>query len=98
MLTAVIIVKLIAEIALLALAAQAVVGVIAGHGRAHNPVYRLLQLVGSPWVMAMRFVLPRAVPGRRLPLIAFMFLLMVWCVAVVLKVGICLQIGVAACR
>jgi hypothetical protein len=98
MLTAAILVKLIAEIALLALVAQAVVGVMAGAGKANNPVYRLLQLVGKPWVKAARWVSPRVVLDRHVPFVAFFGLLVLWCAAVVAKVGICLQIGVALCK
>lgn len=98
MLTVVVLIKLVAEIALFALVAQAVVGVMAGAGRANNPVYRLLQLIGRPWVRAARWVSPRVVLDRHVPLVAFFGLLVLWCAAVVAKVSICLQIGVALCK
>ncbi len=98
MLTLVILIKLIAEIALFAFAAQAVVGVLAGAGRGHNPIYRFLQIATKPWIGAMRLVLPRAVPERRVAWGAFLALLVLWFAAVVAKVSICLQIGVALCK
>ncbi len=98
MLTFVVLIKLVAEIALFAFAAQAVVGVLAGAGRVHNPIYRFLQVATKPWVSAMRLVMPRAVPERRLAWGAFLVLLLLWCAAVVAKVSICLQIGVALCK
>lgn len=98
MLTFVLLAKLVAEIALFAFAAQAVVGVLAGSGRVHNPIYRFLQVATSPWIGAMRFALPPAVAERHLSWIAFFVLVVLWCVAVVAKVSICLQIGIALCK
>ena len=98
MLTAALAVKLLAEIALLVLLAQGLVGAIAGAGRARNPVYKLLQLLGLPWLRAARFVAPRFVIDRHVPLVAFFGLLLVWVAASLAKIGICLQIGIALCR
>ena len=91
-------IKLVAEIALLVLLGQGVVGVLAGDKKAGNLVYRLLQLLGKPWTSAARWVSPRFVIDRHVPLVAFFCLLLVWVAATALKVGICLQIGLALCR
>ncbi|MFC5522419.1 hypothetical protein [Polaromonas jejuensis] len=91
-------VKLLAEIALLALLGQWLLGLLSGAAREGNPVYCLLQLVGRPWVRAARWLAPRVVLDRHLPLVAFLLLLLIWCAAAVAKVGICLQIGVALCK
>jgi predicted Zn-dependent protease len=45
--------KLLTEIALLALAGQWAVGLLAGAGKGGNPFYRVLQGVGRPWVKAV---------------------------------------------
>ncbi|MFI5445439.1 hypothetical protein [Polaromonas sp. UC242_47] len=91
-------VKLIAEIALLALLGQGVIGVFAGAARERNAFYRLLQLLGRPWVWVARRLSPRLVLDRHVPLVAFFLLLMVWAVAAIGKISICLQIGMALCR
>lgn len=91
-------VKLLAEIALLALAGQWVLGLLAGAARDSNPFYRVLQLVGRPWVKAARWIAPRVVMDRHLPLLAFGVLLLVWAAAAIAKVRICLEIGVALCK
>jgi hypothetical protein len=98
MLTVVLITKLLAEIALLVLLAQGLVGLMAGSSRDANPVYCFLKLLGQPWVKAARVVSPRVVLDRHVPLVAFFGLALVWVLATVLKVGICLQIGLALCR
>lgn len=98
MLTLATTVKLLAEIALLALLGQWVVGLLSGPARERNPFYRVLQLVGRPWVRAARWLSPAVVLERHLPLVAFLVLLLIWGGAAIAKISICLQIGVALCK
>lgn len=98
MLAVAITVKLLAEIALLALLGQWLVGLLSGANRERNPFYRLLQLLGRPWVRAARWLSPAVVLERHLPLVAFLLLLLIWGAAAVTKISICLQIGVALCK
>lgn len=98
MLTVATTVKLLAEIALLALLGQWMVGVLAGANRASNPVYRVLQLVGRPWLRTARWLSPRVVADRHLPWVAGFLLLLAWVLAAFVKVAICLQIGLMLCR
>ncbi len=91
-------VKLIAEIALLALAGQWVLGLLAGSKRNENLFYRLLQVLTNPFVKTMRLITPRFVLDRHIPLAAFVLLASVWLAATVAKINLCLQIGVQACR
>jgi hypothetical protein len=91
-------VKLVAEIALLSLVAQGVVGLLAGARRSGNPVYRLFQVITAPFVRGVRRLAPRAVADRQVPLLAFALLGVVWAVATVFKIQICLDAGVQACR
>ena len=98
MLTLVLALKLIAEIALLALFGQWVLGLICGSAAERNPFYGLLQLMGRPWVRAARWISPRAVAERHLHWLAFLFLLLVWVAASVAKISICRRIGVGLCK
>ncbi|MBH1957830.1 hypothetical protein [Polaromonas sp.] len=99
MLTVAITVKLIAEIALLALFGQGLLGLMmSGENCNRNPFYALLQLLGRPWLRAARWLSPRVVLERHVPLAAFFLLLLVWGAASWIKVSICLQIGVALCK
>jgi hypothetical protein len=98
MLTLVLAIKLIAEIALLALFGQWVLGAISGVAKDRNPFYGLLHLMGRPWVRAARWISPQRVAERHLPLVAFLVLLFVWAAASVAKISVCLQIGVALCK
>jgi hypothetical protein len=90
-------VKLIAEIAL-AMAGQWVLGLLAGPRRESNFFYRLLQILTSPVVKAVRLITPRFVLDRHIPLAAFLALLSVWLLSTIAKINLCLQMGVQACR
>jgi hypothetical protein len=91
-------VKLVAEIALMALAGQWLLGLLAGRKRDTNFFYGLLGVLTAPFVKGMRLITPRVVIDRHIPLAAFVLLAMVWVVATLAKINVCLQIGVEACR
>lgn len=91
-------VKLVAEIALMALAGQFLLGLLAGQKRDTNLFYQLLQVMTKPFVKGMRLVTPKVVIDRHIPLAAFVALAMVWLVTTITKVNLCLQIGVEQCR
>lgn len=91
-------VKLVAEIALLAIAGQFVLGLLAGPRRDGNFFYRVLQTMTQPFVRGARFITPRAVLDRHMPLAAFLLMASVWMVATLVKVDVCLQIGIEQCR
>ncbi len=91
-------VKLIAEIALMALAGQFLLGALAGQKRETNFFYKLLQVLTGPFVKGVRLITPRVVIDRHIPLAAFVLLSMVWVITTIVKVNLCLQIGVEQCR
>ncbi|MFO1195081.1 MAG: hypothetical protein U1F00_23430 [Rhodoferax sp.] len=91
-------VKLIAEIALMALLGQWVLGLLAGAKRDKNIFYQLLQILGRPFVSVARLVSPRFVVERHLPLVAFLLLFFVWVAVTILKIQTCLKVGVELCK
>jgi hypothetical protein len=90
--------KLLAEIALLAMAGQWMLGWLAGEGKSTNPFYRVLQGIGKPWMLSARWLSPRILPDRHLRWVASFLAVSIWLVATAGKVSICLKIGVALCR
>jgi len=90
--------KLIAEIALLAFAGQWVLGLLAGQRRTGNLFYQLLQTLTSPFVRGARWLAPRVVLDRHLPLVAFLLLAFAWLLATAAKINLCLQSGVNLCQ
>lgn len=91
-------VKLVAEIAVLALVGQWLLGLLAGRRREDNFFYRLLQVLTNPFVKAVRAVTPRVVLDRHVPLATLLLLILVWLLATFAKVSICLQSGMEGCR
>lgn len=91
-------VKLISEVALMALLGQWLLGLLAGAKRDKNIFYQILEIVGRPFVVVARFLSPKFVVERHLPLVAFFLLLFVWLGATILKIQTCLQIGVELCK
>lgn len=90
--------KLIAEIALMALVAQWVVGLLTGARRDRNIVYKLLEVMTAPFVKLARRITPRVVLDRHVPLVAFLLLSVVWLALTATKINLCIQLGVEACR
>ena len=91
-------IKLIAEIALLALFGQWVLGLLAGAKKDQNLFYQILQIVGKPFVVAARVITPKQVINRHVPLVAFLLLLFIWLAATLMKIRTCLEIGVELCK
>lgn len=90
--------KLVAEIALLALAGQWLLGLLAGAKREQNLFYQLLQMMTRPFVRGARLITPRIVLDRHVPLVAFFLMVTVWVAATISKISICVQIGVQQCQ
>jgi hypothetical protein len=98
MLLFVTIVKLLAEIALLAFAGQWVLGILAGAKRDTNFFYGLFEVLTKPVRGIVRMVTPKAVIDRHIPVAAFVALLSVWFVATFTKINVCMQVGMEQCR
>ena len=90
--------KLLAEIALMALLGQFVLGLLSGARRHTNPFYQLLGVVTKPVVALTRWIAPRVVLDRHLPLAAFLLTSMLWLLATWMKIALCVRLGVQACR
>ena len=91
-------VKLVAELALLALVGQAVLGWLAGTQRDRNVFYQLLALLGRPFVRLAGWVSPPFVLPQHHPLVALCLLSVVWLAATLAKISICVSLGVSVCR
>jgi len=101
MLTALNLIQLVLYIALLALAGQGVLHVLAGASRASNPFYKLLQLVGSPFVNGLRHLVPRALGATQVALFTVVLLLVLYVIVTLARADWCLShglLGQAGCR
>jgi hypothetical protein len=86
-------IKLVAEIALMALLGQGLLALLAGDRRETNFFYRTLQVLTSPFTKFARLIAPRVVIDRHIPFAAFALMLTVWVVATLTKVTQCMQIS-----
>jgi hypothetical protein len=98
MLTLASVIKLVAEIALLALAGRWLLGVLAGAKRDQNLFYQVLDIMAKPFVRTARWISPRQIIDRHVPLVAFSLLMFIWLVATIAKINLCVQIGVELCK
>jgi hypothetical protein len=90
--------KLIAEVALMALLGRWLLGVLAGEGRERNVFYRVMDAVVRPFLRTARWISPRQVLDRHLPGVVMLLLCFIWLMALAGKIKVCLAIGMAACR
>lgn len=92
--------KLIAEVALMALLGQGLLALLAGDRRHDNFFYKLLQALTQPFTRLTRLITPRFVIDRHIPIAAFCLVCTVWLFATLTKVQLCVQIALASplCR
>lgn len=98
MLTTLVLVKLVSEIALMCLLGRWVLGLLAGARRDQNLFYQLMDMSVRPFLAAARWLTPKSVLDRHVPLVAFLLLGFTWLLVTVWRIQICVEIGVHLCR
>ncbi|KPF50806.1 hypothetical protein IP87_01665 [beta proteobacterium AAP121] len=91
-------VKLVCEIALMALLGQGVLAVLAGDKRDSNFFYQLLKVLTRPFVAAARFIAPKQVADQHVGFVAFFLLLLVWAVVTFEKISYCVGQKMVGCQ
>ena len=86
MLLAAVIFKALLEVVLLVLIGQGLLFVLAGASRHENLVYRMFTTVTGPIMKATRFITPRFIVDQHVGLVAFFLVVVLWFVALALKV------------
>ena len=93
--------QLVLYIALIALAGQAVLFVLAGEKRETNFFYKLLQLLSKPFTLPVRKLTPKLVADQHVPVVTFLLLLVVYGVVTFERADICVtsnMVGQQGCR
>lgn len=72
------ILRALVEVALLTLLAQGLLALLAGARRDSNPIYQLFRVVTRPVLRIVRFITPKLIIDRHLPVVAFFVLFWVW--------------------
>lgn len=89
--------KLVAEVALLAYAAQAVLGILAGPRAQDNFVHRVFCAVTQPIERAVAKAWPGRPLGRTLPWLGAGLALALWLISAVGKLALCVEGGRVVC-
>jgi hypothetical protein len=74
----VVIAKALAELAGLFLAGRGLLYILAGRRRAENIFYQVFCILTNPLLKAARFVTPRIVMDKHIPVVALVLLLWIW--------------------
>lgn len=98
MLTVLNVLQLVLYIALLALAGQGLLYLLAGPTRERNLFYQLLRIVGRPFTGTLRRLTPSQVSDRHVGILTFALLALGYGVVTIEKVRWCVRIGVEQCR
>ena len=99
MLTLIIILKALMEIAGLALLGQGVLYMLAGANRERNFFYRAMKIITSPVIRLTRLITPRFVADAHIPFVAFFLVAGLWVALTVEKFAQCgSQPGHPACQ
>lgn len=81
--------RVVVEVAGYTLLGQGVLAIFAGKSREQNIVYRLMQTVTGPAVKAVRFITPRFIIDKHIPLVTFFILFWLWIGLAVAKRYVC---------
>lgn len=101
MLIALNIVQLILYVALLALAGQGVLYVLAGAKREQNLFYTLLRVISKPFTVPVRKITPRQVADEHVPVVTFFLLLILYAIVTFERADLCVtsnMVGQPGCR
>ena len=88
-----IILKGLVELLLLVMVGQGLLFVLAGSSRHTNLVYRMFATVTAPVMKVTRAITPRFIVDQHIGLVAFFLLVVLWVVALALKVQAAIAAG-----
>lgn len=91
------ILRALVEVALLSLLGQAAVGLLAGARRDTNPVYLLFRVVTRPVIACTRWLTPRVILDRHVPVVAFFLTFWLWIALAYVKRVLCELSAAGAC-
>jgi hypothetical protein len=81
--------KALVEIAVMALLAQGLIGLLSGKAKENNFVYRLFQVVTAPVTKLSRAITPRFVADQHMGLVTFFILFWMWVALIYAKSYVC---------
>ena len=94
-------IKLVVEIALMALLGQWLLGLLAGAKRETNLFYTLLRVISKPFTVPMRKITPKQVADHHVPIVTFFLLIIVYGIVTFERADLCVtsnMVGQPGCR
>jgi len=89
------ILRTLVEVAGFALLGQGILALLAGKYREQNIFYKVLRIIPSPVVRAVRFITPRFVIDAHIPMLTFFLLFWLWIMLAFAKRHLCGLHGLA---
>jgi len=83
--------KALVELAGLFVAGQGLLYLLAGRKREGNLFYELFKVLTRPLYAAVRFVTPKAIVDRHIPIVTFIVLFWVWVILTFAKIQLCAE-------
>jgi hypothetical protein len=98
MLLAVVILKSLIELSLMFLIGRFVLFFLAGAKRQTNVFWQLLDVASKPALWLTRRISPKQILDKHIPLATVSWLVIAWVLLVIVRIDLCLQIGIKACQ
>ena len=71
---------------------------VSGAKAGDNFFYQMFQLVNKPWVTAARWIAPRQVADRQVPMVAFFVVGILYVAVTLAKIEHCVSIAMLGCK
>lgn len=98
MLLFVVVLKSLAELALMFIAGRFILGLLAGKKKQTNVFWQLLDVAARPALWLTRSLSPKAILDQHIPLATASWLLLAWVLLTQAKIDMCLELGPGACQ
>ena len=98
MLLFLVVLKSLAELALMFIAGRFILGLLAGKKKQTNVFWQLLDVAARPALWLTRALSPKAILDQHSPLATVSWLLLAWLLLTQAKIDMCLQLGPGACQ
>lgn len=89
------ILRALTEVALLSLLGQGAVALLAGSRRESNPIYQLFNVITRPVMRMARFITPKLIIDKHVPIVAFFLLFWLWVLLAYVKRILCVADGLS---
>ena len=98
MLLFLVVLKSLAELALMFIAGRFILGLLAGKKKQTNVFWQLLDVAARPALWLTRALSPKVILDQHIPLATVSWLLLAWVLLTQAKIDMCLQLGPGACQ